>query len=82
MALETRKQITLMGNSVINGQQVMNLTATIPSETGIGNINQYVQNAELYDANKSQVRRDVADFTAKVYEIEDEIAAEAEAPAE
>lgn len=78
MALETRKQITLTGNSVINGQQVMSLTATIPSETGIGNINQYVQNAELYDANKTQVRRDVAEFTSKVYEIEDEIAAEAE----
>ena len=76
MALETRKQITLTGNSMINGQSVMNLTATIPSDTGIGNINQYVQNAELYDANKSQVRSDVADFTAKVYEIEDEIAVE------
>lgn len=61
---------------MINGQSVMSLTATIPSETGIGNINQYVQNAELYDANKSQVRRDVADFTAKIYEIEDEIAAD------
>lgn len=77
MALETRKQITLTGNSIINGQSVMNMSATIPSDTGIGNINQYVQNAELYDANKAQVRRDVAEFTAKVYEIEDEIAAEA-----
>ena len=78
MALETRKQITLTGNSMINGQSVMNMTATIPSDTGIGNINQYVQNAELYDANKTEVRRDVADFTAQVYEIEDEMAAEAE----
>lgn len=79
MALETRKQITLTGNSIINGQPVMNMSATIPSDTGIGNINQYVQNAELYDANKAQVRRDVAEFTAKVYEIEDEIAVESEA---
>lgn len=77
MALETRKQITLTGNSMINGQSVMNLTATIPSDTGVGNINQYVQNAELYDANKAQVRSDIAEFTAKVYEIEDEIASEA-----
>ena len=52
------------------------LNAMIPSDTGVGNINQYVQNAELYDANKSQVRSDVANFTALVYEIEDELAAE------
>lgn len=75
--LQTTRQITLNGYSIINDQPVVNLSATIPSDTGIGNINQYVQNAELYDANKVQVRRDVAEFTAKVYEIEDEIAAEA-----
>lgn len=78
MALETRKQITLTGNSMINGQSVVNLTATIPSDTGVGNINQYVQNAELYDANKPQVRSDIAEFTAAVYEIEDEVAAESQ----
>lgn len=76
MALETRKQITLNGNSVIDGQVVMNLNATIPSDTGIGNISQYVQNAELYDANRTQVRRDVSEFTNLVYEIEDELAEE------
>lgn len=74
--LKTTKQITLNGNSMINDQVVVTLNANIPSETGVGNINQYTQNAELYDANKAQVRRDVAEFTALVYDIEDEIAAE------
>lgn len=78
MALEIKKQITLTGNSMIDNQIVVGLTANIPSETGIGNISQYVQNTALYDANRAQVRRDVAEFTAKVYEIEDEIAAEGE----
>ena len=74
--LKTTRQITLNGFSEINGENVMSLTATIPSNTGIGNINQYVQNPALYDANKTQVRKDVAEFTAVVYEIEDEMAAE------
>lgn len=77
--LKTTRQITLTGNSMINDQSVVNLTATIPSDTGVGNINQYVQNASLYEANKAQVRRDIADFTALVYEVEDEMTAEAEA---
>lgn len=75
MALVTRKQITLTGNSIIDGTSVVTLNATIPSDTGVGNINQYVQSPELYEANKTQVRQDVAAFTALVYEIEDELAA-------
>lgn len=76
--LKTTKQITLTGYSEINGQNVVQLTASIPSDTGVGNINQYVQNSELYEANRTQVRQDVRDFTDLVYEIEDEIAAAAE----
>lgn len=76
--LKTTKQITLTGYSEINGQNVVQLTASIPSDTGVGNINQYVQNSELYEANKTQVRQDVRDFTDLVYEIEDEMASEAE----
>lgn len=79
MALETRKQITLTGNSKIEDQVVANMTATIPDDTGVGNINQYVQNSELYDKNKVAVRKDVRDFQDMVYAIEDEIAAEEEA---
>ena len=74
--LKTTKQITLNGSSMIGNEVVVTLNANIPSETGVGNINKYTQNAELYDANKAQVRRDVAEFTALVYEIEDEMAAE------
>lgn len=76
--LKTTKQITLTGYSEINGQNVVQLTASIPSDTGVGNINQYVQNSELYEANKTQVRKDVREFTDLVYEIEDEMAAAAE----
>lgn len=75
--LKTTKSITLNGNSEIDGQPVVNLSATIPDSTGVGNISQYIQNAELYEKNKTAVRKDIADFQAAVYEVEDEIAAEA-----
>ena len=74
--LKTTKQITLTGKAMVGDVAVVNLNATIPSDTGVGNINQYVYNAELYDANKSKLRADIAKFTALVYEIEDEMAAE------
>lgn len=74
--LKTTKSITLNGNSEIDGQQVVNLSATIPDSTGVGNINQYIQNADLYEKNKAIVRKDIADFQAAVYEVEDEITAE------
>jgi len=74
--LKSTKQINLNGTSEINGQVVVSLNSMIPSDTGVGNISQYVQNAELYEANKTQVRSDVAAFTDLVYAIEDELAAE------
>lgn len=74
--LKTTKQITLNGQSVINDQVVVTFNATIPSETGVGNISRYVQNAELYESNKVQVRKDTLAFQDKVYEIEDQMATE------
>ena len=74
--LKTTKQITLTGNAMVGNVAVVHLNATIPSDTGVGNVNQYVYNAELYDANKSKLRADIAEFMALVYEIEDEMAAE------
>ena len=76
--LKTTKQITLTGYSEIDGQNVVQLTASIPSDTGVGNINQYITNAELYDANKVEVRNDIREFTDLVYEIEDGIVSEVE----
>ena len=71
--LQITKQITLTGYSKIEGVNVVLLTASVPSDTGVGNINQYIQNSELYDANKVAVRADVRAFTDMVYAIEDEI---------
>lgn len=74
--LQTTKQITLTGYSKIEGVDVVLLTASIPSDTGFGNINQYIQNSELYELNKAAVRADVRAFTDMVYAIEDEMTVE------
>ncbi|MGB3160356.1 MAG: hypothetical protein WBA84_03815 [Carnobacterium sp.] len=74
--LKTNKQINLNGASEIDGVIAVNLNSNIQSETGVGSINQYVQNVELYEANKVQVRKDIAEFQNMVYAIEDEIATE------
>lgn len=34
---------------------MVNLSATIPDNTDVGNISQYIQNTDLYDKNKLQV---------------------------
>ena len=72
--LEVNKNITLTGISKIDGVQVVYMTATISSDGGSGaNINETITNQELYNANKAQVRADIAEFKNKVYEVEDEL---------
>lgn len=72
--LEVNKNITLTGISKIDGLQVAYMSATISSDGGAGaNVNETITNQELYNANKAQVRADIAEFKNKVYEVEDEL---------
>lgn len=79
MIKNKQKSVTLNYQSFVGEEAVMTLSATIPNDTGIGNISQYVQNSDLYNANRTEMRRDFAEMQADVYAIEDEMAAEAEA---
>ena len=68
--LEVNKNITLTGISKIDGVQV----ASISTDGGNGaNVNETITNQEVYNANKAQVRADIAEFKNKVYEMEDEL---------
>ena len=58
--------------------QVSNFNANINSDNGSSNINSSIMNQALYDANKVEARKDLADFTAAVYAIEDQIGEEDE----
>lgn len=72
--LEVNKNITLTGVSKIDGAQVAYMSATISSDGGTGaNVNKNITNQELYNANKTQVRADIAEFEQQVYKVEDEL---------
>jgi len=72
--LKVNKNITLSGESLVNGVQVAYMSATISSDGGSGaNVNKTITNQDLYNANKAEVRADIAEFEKEVYKIEDEL---------
>jgi len=76
--LKINKSISVNGQSVIGDVIVANFNATIPSENAIGSnsVNRYIQNQELYEANRTEVRNDERAFQDAVYEVEDSMYAE------
>lgn len=77
MALKTNKSISLTGTSTIGDVQVAYLNATIDQEgNGANTVNQSIQNQALYDANKKEVRADIAEFQQLLYDTEDSFTSE------
>lgn len=73
--LQTTKAITLTGKSVIDNQVVANFTANVYNDdAGNDTFNTFISNHELYDANKSAVRKDSRDFQDLMYNAQDEVA--------
>lgn len=72
--LEVVKNITLNGVSKIDGQPVAYMNASLSTDgNASNNVNTNIVNRELYNANKVQVRQDIADFDEMVYAQEDEL---------
>lgn len=72
--LEINKNITLNGTVKIKGVQVASLTANLATDgNSNANTSKYINNQELYNSNKEEVRKDMAKFEEEVYKIEDEI---------
>lgn len=70
--LEVNKNITVNGISKIEGVQVVYMSATIATDgSSNANIVKTVTNQEIYNANKTDVRKDMADFENIVYGIQD-----------
>lgn len=76
MSLRKSKSTSLSGESVINGTTVVRMTASLSTNGGSDSVNQYVQNVDLYNANKREVRKDISAFQDYVYEQQDAIDAE------
>ena len=76
MALKTQQTVTITGTSEINGVQIAYFNASIPQGVGNSTISRNITNQDLYDANRTEVRADEAEFQTKVYAIEDNMLAE------
>lgn len=77
MALQVTKAVSLTGQSVIEENIVVYLSATVSTES-VGNttISQTIQDAKNYRENRVQCRKDIQAFQDKVYAIEDELGSE------
>lgn len=79
MSLETKKSVSLTGSSVIDGKQVIYLSANVSTDNaGNTSISQSVQDQSLYRANLEECRKDVDKFQNEVWKIEDGLISEAE----
>lgn len=78
--LNMKKSITLTGESVIDGTPVAGYQAVIDSANPTDmNLSSWQNNKELYKANRTQCRKDQADFEDAAYTLQDELIAEKEA---
>lgn len=81
--LNTKKSITLTGQSTINGVIAEGYSATINSDNPTDmSISAYQQDKDLYKANRTICRTDRAEFEDAAYALQDEMLAALEAEAE
>ena len=76
--LKTSKSIAISGRSMVDDKQVATFNANIYEANASGgsdNINMIITDQDLYDANKTVVRKDLQDFQTKVWSAQDEVMA-------
>lgn len=81
MALKGTKNISLSYQSTIGDQVAVYMTAQIP-ESGRSNSNKTIQDLDLYEANKTECRADMAAFDEMLFELEGQQTAIEETPEE
>ncbi|MDD3747302.1 MAG: hypothetical protein PHD70_12630 [Anaerostipes sp.] len=78
--LTTKKSTSLTGTISISedgvSKQVVYLNAKISQDKDSDNINQTIQDKELYKANKAEIRKDISAFTEEFYQAQDAIEGE------
>lgn len=71
MALKGTKNIALSYQSMIGDQVAVYMSAQIP-ESGRSNSTKTIQDLDLYEANKTECREDMAAFDEMLFELEDQ----------
>lgn len=77
--LKTSKSIAISGRSMVDDKQVATFNANIYEANvsgGSDNINMIITDRDLYDKNKSVVRKDLQDFQTKVWSAQDDVTKE------
>ncbi|WP_395318865.1 hypothetical protein [Fructilactobacillus frigidiflavus] len=70
--LKTNKSIQLNGSSDFDGQSAMIFSANVKSD-GNASLNATIVNQKLYDANKTDVQKDLSEFNIKAFSLSDEV---------
>lgn len=73
--LDVKRSITLTGSSKIDGKTAMYMSANIAKDSKTSS-NSAVMDQALYDANKKECRKDLADFQDTIYDVEDSLETE------
>lgn len=71
--LKLVKSTTVVGQSYVDDDIAVYLSATINQESGGSTVNQAIQNKELYEKNKVACRKDIQEFQEYIYELEDQL---------
>lgn len=71
--LKKEKSISLSGRSFIGETEVARFDARLSSTGSTTSINTYINNQELYEKNRKDVRKDMNDFRQYVFDQEDEL---------
>lgn len=82
--LKTNKSIAISGRSMVDDKQVATFNANIyetNTSGGSDNINMIITDRDLYDKNKSVVRKDLQDFQTKVWSAQDDVMKETDSEA-
>lgn len=74
--LNVNRTINLNGTSNIDGVPAVFMSASIQSNGSGVTATKNITNQELYNANKAECRKDVADFESEIYKIEDDLVKE------
>lgn len=79
MALTINKCITISGQSIVGGTPAVYMQAIVNTEANTmqtPSITSTITDMATYTTNKSECRKDIASFTEKVYEVQDEVLVE------
>lgn len=76
MALSTNQSISLTGTSTIDGQQVATFSTVVSKGLSYTSVSMQITDQDLYEKNKTEVRKDRNDFQTVADSLSDSLESE------